>query len=638
MQNAPVDVDSLVGSTLGDYQIGRLLGRGKLSIVYKARSLSQGYPAMVTMFQVPEIIPPQVYERFRVRFLTEGMALIKLRHPHILPVYTAGEWGRTLYLVTAYLKGISLAQTLKRAPQQPARFTPGQALAILKQVSAGLDEAHRQGFVHGILSPSNVLITDHRIAMVTGFGLLRMLELYGLHTVNPPHAHLYSIAGTFLGLPEYVAPECVQNLQVDARADIYSTGLILYELLSGALPFTGDKPVEIAEQRLHQPVPTLHARYPEIPAGLDLVIGKALQRDPSERYQWASELTTAFEHALRIQESSGQSPIAQVQSASSDPQMTIPPTIDWFQEEAMETGKWQLMPPIATGQLPSMAMSVAETKTLVPDVPETPGELRESANWQQSLTVPASDDDDSKLGVDPFAWWSASGGASTLEAPDMPMRRSTGKLAGSMPSTRQRRKRASRPGRRRVVALLATGGVVGVLGISGVALARTLGQHQNPQAQTTTTTANNPSMPTKGSQQKPTAGTTAKPKPAPTKATQPTQAPTPKPQPTQPQHTGTVIGSTNQPNNTAQPFTNPADGRQGLLIRLPNGQFVACERACTHQGIAVNYDGNIKQLVCPLHGAMFDPANGFNVTQGPATTALPKVTVRMNPDGTVTTG
>jgi len=110
-----------------------------------------------------------------------------------------------------------------------------------------------------------------------------------------------------------------------------------------------------------------------------------------------------------------------------------------------------------------------------------------------------------------------------------------------------------------------------------------------------------------------------------------------KPTPTPaPQHSGTVIGHTNQATNSAQNFTNPADGNASTLIHLPDGRFVACERACTHAGVPVDYDAGSHTLVCPAHGAVFDPSNGFSVTQGPANSPLPGVSINVNADGTIT--
>jgi nitrite reductase/ring-hydroxylating ferredoxin subunit len=209
---------------------------------------------------------------------------------------------------------------------------------------------------------------------------------------------------------------------------------------------------------------------------------------------------------------------------------------------------------------------------------------------------------------------------------------------------------------------------VGILGIGGISFARFIESTKQSlpggtQAAVSNTSSTSSPMQatqgttpaaTHGTQQTPTVSKTPKAQPSPTKGTQPTpgatQAPQPTPKPTQvpptptptpPQHTGTVIGHTNMATDSSVSFTNPADGQGSLLMRLSNGNFVACERACTHVGVPVNYDTGSGQLVCPAHGAVFDPLNGFSHVSGTGPSGLsplPKVTIRVNADGTITTG
>src|SRR5579884_1013427 len=209
--------------------------------------------------------------------------------------------------------------------------------------------------------------------------------------------------------------------------------------------------------------------------------------------------------------------------------------------------------------------------------------------------------------------------------------------------------------RRRIVAMVAGAGVVAVgAGVVAMNLAHmmqqmTQAQISNGQATTSTSlaqdnpnTSHAPQSANNGPQSTPPAKLTptATPRPAalPKPLTQSTTTPSsPIPTPT-PSHTGAIIGFTKQPIDTANSFINPADGSASLLIRLPNGSFVAYEQACTHQGVAVRYNPNTHKLVCPKHDAIFDPANGGRVVQGPAHRALPPVAIRVNADGTITTG
>lgn len=642
-------VDQLVGRTLGDYQVEQLLGHGQLSAVYMARQKAQGRIVMITTFNIPRTLSSQARARFSARFAQEGAALVALRHPHILPTYDFGEQADYPYLVTAFVKGASLAQALK----QQVRFTPQQALGVLKQLADGLDYAHSHGVIHSILSSANILVTNELAVQIAGFGLRTVLEVQGGEGSGLPNAHLFSASGAFLGNPEYIAPERVQGLPVDARADIYALGIILFELLTGVKPFSGAHPLEAAMQRLLQPVPSVHGMCPGVPAALDLVMNKALERDPAGRYQRAGEIVRAFERVLNILEAAEQAPAARIQQAGFDTQLTLPPTVNWFDEEVIPTGKWQLVPPIITGRLAAVQATSPETG---PEVCVPPAVQGAGSSLQRppvltdyvTATKPAHAaehppaQESLSAGVDPFAWWSATSQKTGTPTPGTFGGRSPVRLAGS---NRRPRRQPSVEGRRRVVTLLATGGAVGILGAAGISFAhfvQSMKQAQIANVPTTTSTrpahGNTPTAAsTQGAQKTPTTTRTPtanKPSPSPTKAPQPTQPP----QPTPPPHTGTVIGYTNQALNTSKGFTNPGDGNASLLIHLPGGNFVACEKACTHEGVPVYYDGNSHQLVCPAHGAIFDPANNFSVVQGPANTPLPGVSIRVNKDGTITTG
>lgn len=184
--------------------------------------------------------------------------------------------------------------------KRQSRFVPEQTVGLLKQIAAGLDYAHGNGVMHGTLSPAHILVSSEQGIQMAGLGLMRIFEMYGIEQNDHPYPHLFSIANTFLGTSEYVAPERVQGGPVDARADIYSLGIMLFELLSGTLPFKGADPLEVAMRRLQQPVPSLHELCPDVPAALDLVVQRALKRDPEVRFQSAGEVSVAFERVLKV--------------------------------------------------------------------------------------------------------------------------------------------------------------------------------------------------------------------------------------------------------------------------------------------------------------------------------------------------
>jgi serine/threonine protein kinase len=201
---------------------------------------------MMTVFNLPEELSTKERKRFTARLAQERTTLARLTHPHLLPMYDSGEHAGSLYLVTAVVKGASLAQVLK----QQGRFSPHQTLDILRQVAAGLDYAHSQGAVHGLLSLSTALLSHELTVQLTGFGMRTLLEVYGKRPHMQPRAYLFSTSGACLGSPASISPERVLGMPPDARSDIYALGVMLFELLSGTPPFRGATPLDTALQRL----------------------------------------------------------------------------------------------------------------------------------------------------------------------------------------------------------------------------------------------------------------------------------------------------------------------------------------------------------------------------------------------------
>lgn len=585
----PGIVEQLVGSMLGEYRIERLLGQSPLGAAYLAVQPERGLKVMVTTFNFPEgqAIPER--DQFRSRFAREGAALTRLVHAHVLPIYAFGEQPGYLYLVTAFVKEASLGQTLK----QNTRFTPQQVLHVLKQLAAGLDYVHSQGITHGMLSLANIVMGSDLHVGIAGFGLRTMLEIHGNAQSTRPLAHLSSSLGAFLGSPEYISPERVLGLPIDARADIYALGVMLFALLSGEQPFRGTTPLDIALRRLQQPAPPVHAACPAVPEAFDLVIGRALERDPARRFSSAGELAQAIERVVTAQDAAHIVKMpASDQAANPGAPLTLPPTVNWFDEQLTPSGRWQVAP-----------MSGAENIQPVPSA--MPGGIA-SFTGEGAASL---------AGVDPFTWWSASSGAQKMSqsTPATLSRRSPLRLRSARSQTRAR---PGRQERRKMVTLLITGAVsVSALTVGGITFANlTRSMNQSRQL------ANAPDSDPTGA-------------PVPTGSARQTPGVTTTP----PAHTGTVIGSATLAVNSAQAFTNPADGVGSLLIHLTNGTFVACERTCPHKGVAVDYDPKSKMLVCPAHNAIFDPRHGFSHVSGPGSGPLTRVTVHANGDGTITT-
>jgi serine/threonine protein kinase len=208
-----INVDLPAGSTLGDYQIERLLGRGQFSMVYAGRQPSQARAVMITTFSFPEEVSHKERHQLTSRIDRERAALARLTHPHILPMYDVGEQPGYLYLVTACIEGASLDQVLK----QQRRLTPQQTLDVLRQLGAGLDFAHSQGVLHGALSLSNALVSDELTVYIAGFGLRTILEAYTNTTQNAQlRVGLLNAHGTLLGNPAYASPEQVLGYDNDS--------------------------------------------------------------------------------------------------------------------------------------------------------------------------------------------------------------------------------------------------------------------------------------------------------------------------------------------------------------------------------------------------------------------------------------
>ncbi len=634
MQTLPPPVDQLAGKVLGHYDVKQLLGHGNVNAIYAAQS--QGRTVMLTAFTVPETFSPQARERFLTRFTQVAPTLVRLDHPYILPTYDFGAQFGYPYLITPFVSGGSLA----KMQQQETRCTPEQVLQILKQVAEGLDYAHQNGIVHGTLKPASILLDDAQNVRITGFGLANILKMRGIETVDSPYAHLTSIAGTFLGAAEYIAPEVVQGTPADARSDVYAVGIMLFELLTGKLPFRGEDPLKVAMQHVQQRIPSLQTLSPDVLPGLDLVVQRAVEADPSQRFQSVGKLAKAFERVLEvIQGATSPAEVVKVKEVASPlAEMTMPPTVNWDEEiftgehlpinsptmtghmptitnPRIEAGNWQLRPPIVTNQMAALKATKKQ------DI-----RGRNLSGSYDDVLQPTTDKKiKDKKGIDPFAPWTGDSEPQT-----------DSHEAGTFKSEKRKRAKvdtskgkSTRKGRRRVVAMLATGVVAaGIVGVGGVEITRFLhsqqsgGNHPTTPAQSMSAQGNNATSKQQGKQQKP--------------MMQAKQTPAQPAKKAQPQvHNGVVIGATTQAPNSAKEFKNPADNNESLLVRLPDGTFTAYERACTHQQVAVNYDPATKKFVCPLHGSIFDPAQNGKVLQGPAALPLPPVKVRVNGDGTI---
>ncbi len=280
--------DAVVGSELAGYQIEALIGRGGMGAVYRAEELTLGRKVAL------KVIAPELAEdsRFRERFLRESRIAASLDHPHIVPIFKAGDEDGALFLAMRYVEGTDLA----KLSRDGGALDPRRAIDLLEQVAEALDAAHEKGLVHRDVKPSNVLVAvaggkEH--CYLADFGLTKRTG--SLSGISAP--------GDVVGTLEYVAPEQITGDDVEARADLYSLGCVLYECLTGQPPFPRATDVALLWAHVHEEAQRPSEVRPELPKAIDGVFGRALAKEPGRRYESAGELVAAARSALGLVES-----------------------------------------------------------------------------------------------------------------------------------------------------------------------------------------------------------------------------------------------------------------------------------------------------------------------------------------------
>src|SRR5579859_4387792 len=271
--NAKLDTEQ----NIGPYQIVGLLGEGGMASVYRA------YQSNANREVALKVIRPEMneHEEFVRRFEREVAIIERLTHRHIIELYDHGHQDDFAYLVMPYLSGGSLFQKETLLP-------PERINTLLTQIASALGYAHRQGIIHRDLKPANILLNEAGEAVLTDFGIAKVLH----------ETLALTRTGIAMGTPPYMAPEQWRGEVVDARTDVYALGVVLFEMLTGSLPFKAVDAMSLMHQHIYQSPPSISQWHAEIPSRLDAVIQKALAKHPERRFQSTEELAVAFSAVL----------------------------------------------------------------------------------------------------------------------------------------------------------------------------------------------------------------------------------------------------------------------------------------------------------------------------------------------------
>ena len=257
------------------YEMHKRIGRGGMADVFLARDLLLDRQVAIKVLFPEFAIDPNFVERFR----REAQAAANLSHPNIVNVYDWGKYYGTYFITMEYVQGRTLAEILRTNRQLTAK----QAAEIASEVAAALGFAHEAGLAHRDIKPANILIGSNGQVKVADFGIARAM--------NAPTESNLTQVGAVMGTASYFSPEQAQGAQPDPRSDLYSLGIVMYEMVAGRPPFTGENPVSIAYKQVHDPPQPLNQIVADIPRPFEAIVAKLLAKDPKLRYPSA--------HALR---------------------------------------------------------------------------------------------------------------------------------------------------------------------------------------------------------------------------------------------------------------------------------------------------------------------------------------------------
>jgi WD40 repeat protein/serine/threonine protein kinase/DNA-binding XRE family transcriptional regulator len=273
--------EDLTGRAIRGYALNEKIGSGGMGVVYRAVQ-----PIVEREVAIKIILPAYAnHPDFIRRFEAEAQLVARLEHPYIVPLYDYWREPGVAYLVMRLLRGGSLQQLIQEG------LLPVESVArLLEQIGSALTSAHRIGVVHRDLKPANILLDEDQNAYLADFGIAKNL--------GNPDLSDQTQAGAVIGSPQYMSPEQIRSLSVRPQSDIYCLGVMLYEMLTGRVPFIGPTPIDYIQQHISAPMPSLAAHRPGLPASLDVVIGRATAKNPNERYADVPSMLAEFRQAV----------------------------------------------------------------------------------------------------------------------------------------------------------------------------------------------------------------------------------------------------------------------------------------------------------------------------------------------------
>jgi serine/threonine protein kinase len=275
----------MIGKTIAHYQILGKLGEGGMGVVYKARD--NHLDRLVAL----KVLPPEKVadpERKR-RFVQEAKAASALNHPNIITIYGIDQVDSVHFIASEFIDGQTLRERMRKEP-----LKLGQALDLAVQISSALSAAHAAGIIHRDIKPDNIMLRRDGIVKVLDFGLAKLTEpppAQMVDTEAPTRAVVKTEPGVVLGTTIYMSPEQSRGLALDERTDIFSLGVVLYQMVAGRLPYEGKTTTEVLAEIISEHEPPPLARYSrEVPVELERIVSKALRKDRGERYQTIKDL------------------------------------------------------------------------------------------------------------------------------------------------------------------------------------------------------------------------------------------------------------------------------------------------------------------------------------------------------------